>query len=317
MHLSGSKRSTSRAFTLVELLVVIGIIAVLISILLPSLTAARRAADRTKCLSNLRQISNAFFMYSNDNKGYFPRMFYRHYYNGSSYYERGWYDWISRYLLPPGKELNQDWTGIESANNRLISSSEIVNSNTVLRGCPSWIGMYRANNTSTSFSSSNLVFGYSCNPFPFAPNDTQPYDPAAAAGGFINTMKRTDAYPSSAGAEIPGHGMFFKQSQYTHSAQRALLYDNIHRNTIMSLASYTAWPYKPENPTGMAWLPAPDALYLSLDFHRHPNPKKLGIIINTQSSQVKPTDPSMNLSYCDGHAEYTSVREVYRAIRFH
>ncbi len=61
-----------RAFTLVELLVVIGIIAVLISILLPSLSRARQAAETVACLSNMRQIQTALLYYANDNQGWVP-----------------------------------------------------------------------------------------------------------------------------------------------------------------------------------------------------------------------------------------------------
>jgi prepilin-type N-terminal cleavage/methylation domain-containing protein/prepilin-type processing-associated H-X9-DG protein len=70
------RKKPRRAFTLVELLVVIGIIALLVGILLPTLSKARKSGYRVKCLSNLKQLGQMNVMYASENDGwYIPRYY--------------------------------------------------------------------------------------------------------------------------------------------------------------------------------------------------------------------------------------------------
>jgi prepilin-type N-terminal cleavage/methylation domain-containing protein len=98
-------------FTLVELLVVIGIIAILLGVLLPGLNKARSASNRTVCLSNLRQLCQAVVLYASENRGAIPPN------NGGSLNQsQTWEVWFDPAttggIRPPAQGYIDNWSGV-------------------------------------------------------------------------------------------------------------------------------------------------------------------------------------------------------------
>jgi len=131
-----------KGFTLVELLVVIGIIALLIAILMPVLGRAREQANWLKCLSNMRQIGQAFTMYCNNNKGRFPRA-------GAGSDPADWIYWED---TPPGSNTARD------INLSPLAPYLGIPVNREVLKCPSDTGARRAGVTyEFSYSSNYLI----------------------------------------------------------------------------------------------------------------------------------------------------------------
>ena len=157
-----------RAFTLVELLVVIGIIAILVAILLPALSRARKQANTTKCAAALKQIAYAFTMYSKDNRGKYPVV--------------KWDPLPNNYTLSDGTVINalywQDFLWkYTSTSEAFVRSGTGSSYNASLRyeavrksifwGCAEWEGSYATGNVITPGTVSFSENGYAYNIYPY------------------------------------------------------------------------------------------------------------------------------------------------------
>jgi prepilin-type N-terminal cleavage/methylation domain-containing protein/prepilin-type processing-associated H-X9-DG protein len=127
------RRSNAHGFTLMELLVVIGIIGILAGLLMPALSQAKQKANRIKCLNHLKQLGLALTMYASDHDGQFPprrrgetntwvgrlQPYYRdvqvlkcpndRFFERRSYVINGWNDYFKARLSEPEYRLYQRW----------------------------------------------------------------------------------------------------------------------------------------------------------------------------------------------------------------
>lgn len=157
---SGSRHSTldtrRRAFTLLELLIVIAIIAILAALLLPVLAKGRLSAQCATCKSNLRQLGLATGMYLGDN----ANQFFRRREPLTTPDEQWWFGWLQGSYIPEGQRAFDLSTGVLFP---YLHGSDV-------RLCPSpaW------SSPQFKLKGTNVIFSYGCNSFLFAGSSQQP-----------------------------------------------------------------------------------------------------------------------------------------------
>ena len=305
-------RRRSGGFTLVELLVVIGIIALLISVLLPALGAARRQANTVKCLSNLRQMGLAFQLYERQYKGAWPVVYHHEsgggvnppFYPGG-HGDRSWMDFIAPYVV--GQKVIQSAQDIAKAR----QSYEQMK-------CPSWDRRTFGTGVTTDpyypwvpvpGGEPSVLIGYGMH---YHPTWYETYDPLVAG---LNTTPAYDKALATAPAITRGgpKGIYVKASVWGRKgSDRGLICDSDSSIifTMYQLRKSTViyQPFMRPEDIVNSWDPY---THFTVDGLRHAKPAK-DLSLGTRRRSV--SIAGLNMLYCDGHAATVNVVQAWNAI---
>ena len=290
-HLA-SRRSSRSAFTLVELLVVIGIIALLIAILLPALQAARRQANMVKCGTALREIGNAFAMYAHENKGFYPPASWQggsggptYNIDGTNYSSAIWHSFIAKYVT-------KTKLGISSSNADEAADSR----KSVIWGCPIWVGW--ASGAIGGFD--RTLSGYGMNPYPTLTSTSATQVGADATLEQPPTNQRNLIRYTGSGAVQ--NGIWTKAVRYPRPSDRGLVADAWNwRVKVRPRPANDDWPGQPTWDSLLTFTSdtGADRNQSLVDVFRHGEfPKR---VAGARRYEAKGGKVGFNVLFCDGH----------------
>jgi prepilin-type processing-associated H-X9-DG protein len=278
------------------LLVVIGIIALLISILLPALQSARRQANTVKCEAHLRELGHAFQLYSVENKGWSPVVQHDNYVvggltsPGTGNFAAFWWNFIEKYYNK-GRKL-----GITSTTNEEGGQARA----SLIWGCPAWDGFA----TGTLGTMNRNMPGY----------------------GMNWEAKTTPQYPAPLGLTTGAQraikvswnpkGQFFRTSQWTKPSERCLLADSKFYSIEQLPAPLTATELPGEGSNLAATWSAASPLPGENTFMSYRHGKYPSVLPGTTRFSTKGGKVGANILYWDGHVSTAMSRvEMYKSIR--